>query len=102
MQNLLYGCYKKQSTQKISNQKMKLKERDKSIQTWEREKDRSTDRSGDRGRYGGREKDRTTMSLSPLLSLRLSWDTQRVRIAYVLIFYALYRFLYTQLKVLVG
>ena len=30
-QNLLYGCFKKQSTQKISNQKMKLKERDKSI-----------------------------------------------------------------------
>ena len=27
--NLLYGCIKKQSTQKISNQKMKLKERDK-------------------------------------------------------------------------
>ena len=27
----LYGCFKKQSTQKISNQKMKLKERDKSI-----------------------------------------------------------------------
>ena len=26
-QNLLYGCFKKQSTQKISNQKMKLKER---------------------------------------------------------------------------
>ena len=30
-QNLLYGCFKKQSTQKISNQKMKLKERDKSL-----------------------------------------------------------------------
>ena len=30
-QNLLYRCFKKQSTQKISNQKMKLKERDKSI-----------------------------------------------------------------------
>ena len=32
-QNLSYGCFKKQSTQKISlsNQKMKLKERDKSI-----------------------------------------------------------------------
>ena len=30
-ENLLYGCFKKQSTQKISNQKMKLKERDKSI-----------------------------------------------------------------------
>ena len=30
-QNLLYGCFKKQSTQKISNQKMKSKERDKSI-----------------------------------------------------------------------
>ena len=30
-QNLLYGCFKKQSTQKVSNQKMKLKERDKSI-----------------------------------------------------------------------
>ena len=30
-QNLLYGCFKKQSTQKISNQKMKLKERGKSI-----------------------------------------------------------------------
>ena len=30
-QNLFYGCFKKQSTQKISNQKMKLKERDKSI-----------------------------------------------------------------------
>ena len=30
-QNLLNGCFKKQSTQKISNQKMKLKERDKSI-----------------------------------------------------------------------
>ena len=30
-QNLLYGCFKKQSTQKISNQKMKLKESDKSI-----------------------------------------------------------------------
>ena len=30
-QNLLYGCFKKQSTQKITNQKMKLKERDKSI-----------------------------------------------------------------------
>ena len=30
-QNLLYGCFKKQSTQKISNQKMKLKERDKFI-----------------------------------------------------------------------
>ena len=30
-QNLLYGCFIKQSTQKISNQKMKLKERDKSI-----------------------------------------------------------------------
>ena len=30
-QNLLYGCFNKQSTQKISNQKMKLKERDKSI-----------------------------------------------------------------------
>ena len=30
-QNLLYGCFKKQSTQKISNQKMKLKEKDKSI-----------------------------------------------------------------------
>ena len=30
-QNLLYGCFKKQSTQKIGNQKMKLKERDKSI-----------------------------------------------------------------------
>ena len=30
-QNLLYGCFKKQSTQKISNQKMKLKERDKPI-----------------------------------------------------------------------
>ena len=30
-QNLLYGCFKKQSTQKISSQKMKLKERDKSI-----------------------------------------------------------------------
>ena len=30
-QNLLYGCFKKQTTQKISNQKMKLKERDKSI-----------------------------------------------------------------------
>ena len=30
-QNLLYGCFKKQFTQKISNQKMKLKERDKSI-----------------------------------------------------------------------
>ena len=29
-QNLLYRCFKKQSTQKISNQKMKLKERDKS------------------------------------------------------------------------
>ena len=29
--NLLYGCFKKQSTQKISNQKMKSKERDKSI-----------------------------------------------------------------------
>ena len=25
-QNLLYGCFKKQSTQKISNQKMKSKE----------------------------------------------------------------------------
>ena len=30
-QSLLYGCFKKQSTQKISNQKMKLKERDKFI-----------------------------------------------------------------------
>ena len=30
-QNLSYGCFKKQSTQKITNQKMKLKERDKSI-----------------------------------------------------------------------
>ena len=30
-QNLLYGCFKKQSSQKISNQKMKLNERDKSI-----------------------------------------------------------------------
>ena len=30
-QNLLYECFKKQSTQKISNQKMKLNERDKSI-----------------------------------------------------------------------
>ena len=30
-QNLLYGCFKKQSIKKISNQKMKLKERDKSI-----------------------------------------------------------------------
>ena len=30
-QNILYGCFKKQSTQKISSQKMKLKERDKSI-----------------------------------------------------------------------
>ena len=30
-QNLLYGCFKKQSTQKISNQKMMSKERDKSI-----------------------------------------------------------------------
>ena len=32
-QNLLYGCLKvkKQSTQKISNQKKKLEERDKSI-----------------------------------------------------------------------
>ena len=30
-QNLLYGCFKKQSTQKISNQKMKSKERDKSV-----------------------------------------------------------------------
>ena len=30
-QNLLYGCFKKHSTQKISNQKMKSKERDKSI-----------------------------------------------------------------------
>ena len=28
-QNLLYGCFKKQSTQKISNQKMKLKERER-------------------------------------------------------------------------
>ena len=28
---------------------------------------------GDRGRYGGREKDRTTMSLCPLLSVRLSF-----------------------------
>ena len=30
-QNLLYRCFKKQSTQKISNQKMKSKERDKSV-----------------------------------------------------------------------
>ena len=36
-QNLLYGCFKKQFTQKISDQKMKLKERDKSILERERE-----------------------------------------------------------------
>ena len=30
-QNLLYEWFKKQSTQKISNQKMKSKERDKSV-----------------------------------------------------------------------
>ena len=43
MQNLLYGCLKKQSTQKISNQKMKLKERDKSILEREREREREKD-----------------------------------------------------------
>ena len=52
-QNLLYGCFKKQSTQKISNQKMKLKERDKSILERERESERKRERE-----TGVREKER--------------------------------------------
>ena len=40
-QNLLYGCFKKQSTQKISDQKMKLKERDRET---ERKQERQRDR----------------------------------------------------------